>query len=177
MADTPSSLWGYRVLFVLLASVLAFIQLLPLDPGPGQFPGPDLLLLLALFWTVVRPALLPVWLLALVFLASDLLLMRPPGLWTALAILGCEFLRSRRVVLRNAPFPVEWALLAVVITAMTVANALILSIFAVPQPSFGLTVIRMVFTIAVYPLVVILAGRAIGLSKPSGEREAMGARR
>ncbi|MEM9427101.1 MAG: rod shape-determining protein MreD [Pseudomonadota bacterium] len=177
MADAPSGFWGYRVLFVLLASLLVFIQLLPLDPGPGQFPGPDILLLLALFWTVVRPALLPVWLLAVVFLASDLLLMRPPGLWTALAILGCEFLRSRRAVLRNAPFPVEWALLAVVITAMTVANALILSIFAVPQPSFGLTVIRMVFTIAVYPLVVILAGRAIGLSKPRGEREALGVRR
>ena len=177
MADTPSSLWGYRILFVLCASVLAFVQLLPLNPGPGLLPGPDVLLLLALFWTVVRPALVPVWLLALVFLLSDLLLMRPPGLWTALAILGCEFLRSRRAVLRNAPFPVEWAMVAVVIAAMTVVNVLVLSIFAVPQPSFGLTVIRMVFTILAYPLAVILAGRAIGLSKPSGEREALGARR
>ncbi len=176
MAEGVSGIWGYRVLFVALAALLAFLQLLPLDPGPGQLPGPDILLLIALCWTVVRPALVPVWLLALVFLVSDLLLMRPPGLWTALAVLGCEFLRSRRVLLRNAPFPFEWLLVAVVIAAMTVANTLILSMFAVPQPTFGLTVIRMVFTILGYPLVVILAGRAIGLSKQTGERETMGVR-
>ena len=177
MAEGVSGLWGYRVLFVLMAGLLAFLQLLPLDPGPGQLPGPDILLLIALFWTVVRPTLVPVWLLALVFLLSDLLLMRPPGLWTAMTILGCEFLRSRRALLRNASFPVEWLLISLVIAAMTVANTLVLTIFAVPQPTFGLTVIRMVFTILSYPLVVILAGRAIGLSKPTGEREAMGARR
>lgn len=177
MVESVSGLWGYRVLFVLMAGTLAFLQLLPLDPGPGQFPGPDVLLLIALFWTVVRPSLVPVWLLAIVFLLSDLLLMRPPGLWTALTILGCEFLRSRRVLMRNASFPVEWLFVAIVIAAMTVTNTLVLTIFAVPQPTFGLTVIRMVFTVLCYPLVVVLAGRAIGLSKPTGEREAMGARR
>ena len=177
MAERIAGLWWYRGLFVLFGGLLAFLQLLPLNPGPGQLPGPDLLLLCALFWTVVRPALVPVWLVAAVFLFSDLLLMRPPGLWTAFAILGCEFLRSRRVLLRNAPFLVEWLLVGSVVAAMTVANVLVLTIFAVPQPTFGLTVIRMIFTILAYPLVVILAGRALGLSKPGGEREAMGARR
>lgn len=177
MADSVGDVWWYRLLFVLMAAFLAFVQLLPLDPGPGQMPGPDILLLCALFWTVVRPALVPVWLLAVVFLMSDLLLMRPPGLWTALTILGCEFLRSRRVLYRNAPFVMEWLLVAVVVAAMTVANVIMLSIFAVPQPTFGLTVIRLIFTILAYPLVVVLAGRAIGLAKQSGERDAIGAGR
>ncbi len=177
MADRMAGLWWYRTLYVLFAACLAFVQLLPLDPGPGQWPGPDLLLAITLSWTILRPSLLPVWLVAAVFLVTDLLLMRPPGLWTAFAVLGCEFLRSRRVLLRNAPFPIEWGLATSVITAMTVAHVLVLSIFAVPQPTFGLTVMRLVFTVMAYPVVVFLAGRAIGLVKASGSGETLGAGR
>ena len=154
-----------------------FLQLLPLHPGPGTLPGPDVLLLVVLSWTIMRPDLVPVPLVAAVFLAGDLLLMRPPGLWTALTILGCEFLRSRRTLLRNTSFAVEWSIVAVVVAAMTIANVLVLTIFVVPQPAFGLTVIRMLFTILAYPLVLILVGRAIGLGKPKGERDSLGARR
>ena len=136
-----------------------------------------MLLLVVLSWTIMRPDLVPVPLVAAVFLAGDLLLMRPPGLWTALTILGCEFLRSRRTLLRNTSFAVEWSIVAVVVAAMTIANVLVLSIFLVPQPAFGLTVIRMLFTILAYPLVLILVGRAIGLGKPKGERDSLGARR
>lgn len=177
MAEPSRGLWRYRALFVALAAMVIFVQLLPLDPGPGQLPGADILLLIAFSWTVLRPRVLPVPLLAAVFLVADILLMRPPGLWTALAVLGCEFLRSRRILLRSAPFPVEWLLVAAVIVAVTVANALILAIFAVPQPSAGLTVIRMVFTMAAYPLVLILAGRAFGLRKSTADRDALGAGR
>jgi len=176
MAERLSGLWLYRGLFVGFAAVLIFVQLLPLHPGPGRLPGPDVLLLIALCWTIRQPSLVPVWLLAAVFLVSDLLLMRPPGLWTALTILACEFLRGRRVPLRSATFAVDWLAVAGVIAAMTVANTIVLTIFAVPQPTFGLTVIRMIFTILAYPLVVVLAGRALGVSKASEDREGLGAR-
>ena len=176
MADRTSGVWFYRSFFVLLAAVLIFLHLLPLHPGPGRLPGPDILLLIALAWTIVRPVLVPVWLLAAVFLMSDLLLMRPPGLWTALTVLACEFLRTRRAPLKTSTFLVEWLAVAGVITAMTVVNTLVLSIFAVPQPTFGLTVIRMVFTILAYPVVFVLAGRAIGLSKSTEDRDGLGAR-
>ena len=176
MADRAAGFWGYRTAYVVFASFLIVLKLLPIDPGPGQLPGPDLLLVLTLSWVVVRSDLLPVFLVAAVFLISDLLLMRPPGLWTAFTILACEFIRTRRVLLRNAPFLIEWVLIASVITGMTVAQTLVLSIFAVPQPAFGLTVIRLIFTILAYPLVVLLMGRALGLSKTSGERESIGGR-
>ena len=176
MADRIAGLWWYRALFVLIAISVMFVQLLPLHPGPGQLPGPDVMLVLVLSWTIIRPELVPVLLVASVFLVFDLLLMRPPGLWTALTILGCEFLRSRRILLRGASFPVEWLLVACVVTAMTFANAVILALFAVPQPALGLTLIRMLFTIAVYPLILLLAARPFRLRKAKGERDKFGAR-
>jgi len=177
MADRVRTVWGYRVLFLCLGAAIVFVRLLPLHPGPGAIPGPDILMLLALAWVVLRPELLPVWLLAAVFLMADVLFMRPLGLWAALVLLGTEFLRSRAYALRDASFFVEWLVVSLVILAMTVANGLILGIFAVDQPTLGLTLIRMLATILAYPLVVILGGRAFGLKKLApGETDRLGQR-
>ncbi len=177
MADRAGQVWTYRATFVLLVALVVFVQLLPLHPGPGRLPGPDIILLIALSWIVMRPDYVPVLLLAFVFLLTDLLLMRPPGLWTALAVLAGEFLRNRQLQLRATPFITEWALIAGLIVAMNVGNALILGIFGVTQPAPGLVVLRMVFTILCYPLVVILAGRAFGLRKVrAGDQDRIGMR-
>lgn len=177
MAERTGQLWTYRATFVFLVALVTFAQLLPLSPGPGAMPGPDIILLIALSWIVMRPDFVPVLLLAVVFLLTDLLLMRPPGLWTALAVLAGEFLRTRQAQLRAASFITEWALIGGLILAMTVANALILATFGVTQPSLGLTILRMVFTILCYPLVVILAGRAFGLRKVrAGDQDRFGQR-
>ena len=74
---------GAVLTFVALSSALAVVRLLPIDMQPMPLPGPDLMLCLVLAWTIRRPDLLPVWLVAVVMLAADLLLMRPPGLWAA----------------------------------------------------------------------------------------------
>ena len=177
MADQPRSVITYRVTFVLLVAAVMFAQLLPLRPGPGGIPGPDIILLIALAWIAMRPDYVPVLLLAVVFLILDLLLMRPPGLWTALAVLAGEFLRGRQAQLRAASFPTEWALIAGIIVAMTLANVVILAIFGVAQPSLGLTLLRLIFTILCYPLVVILAGRAFGIRKVrAGDQDRFGQR-
>ncbi len=177
MADRATGRLGYRLLFVALAGAVAFVQLLPLDMGPGKLPGPDVLMLLAFAWVIMRPDYVPVHLIAAVFFVADLLFMRPPGLWTALVVLGTEFLRARSFTLRDTPFPLEWLLVAVVITAVFLANALILGLFGVTQAAFGLTLIGLVATIVAYPLVVILAGRAVGLKKiVPGEVDRLGHR-
>lgn len=177
MAERSGQLWTYRATFVFLVAAVTFAQLLPLSPGPGSMPGPDIILLIALSWIVMRPDFVPVLLLAAVFLLTDLLLMRPPGLWTALVVLAGEFLRSRQAQLRAASFIAEWALIAGVIVALTVVHALVLALFGVTQPSAGLTTLRLVFTILCYPLVVILAGRAFGLRKVrAGDQDRFGQR-
>ena len=55
MADQPRSVITYRVTFVLLVAAVMFAQLLPLRPGPGGIPGPDIILLIALAWIAMRP--------------------------------------------------------------------------------------------------------------------------
>ena len=118
MAEHAGGLWGHRLTFLGLAALIAFVQLLPLDLGPGGFPGPDVLLLLALSWVVMRPDYVPVTLLAVVFFLADLLFMRPLGLWTALVILASEFLRVRSFTLRDTPFLLEWLQVAAAITVI-----------------------------------------------------------
>lgn len=165
MAERVGNLWTYRLLFLGLAAAVSFAQLLPLSPGPGRFPGPDILLLIVFAWTIMRPDFVPILLIAGVVLAADFLHMRPPGLWTALTVAGSEFLRARHMQLRATSFLSEWVLVAALIAAMTVVNAVVLTLFLVQQPAFGLTVIRMILTILAYPLVVVLAGRALGIRK------------
>ena len=177
MADRDTSLWMYRALFVALFVAVAFVQLLPLEMGPGQIPGPDILMLLAFSWVVMRPDYVPVFLIAAIFFVADLLFMRPLGLWTALVVLGTEFLRNRSFTLRDTPFPIEWLMVSGVIVAVFLANMLALGLFAVIQPSLGLTLIGLIATILAYPLVVILAGRAFGLRKiVPGEVDRLGHR-
>ncbi len=175
---TVTRRWTYWGLFLGLSALIIFVKLLPIQPGPGRIPGPDVLTLFALAWIVRRPDYVPVLLVATVFLMADILFMRPPGLWTALVILGLEFLRARSVNMRENSFLGEWLTVAGVIAAMTFANAVVLTIFIVDQPGLGQALIRMISTILVYPIVVALAARGFGLKKIApGEVDQLGHKR
>ena len=173
----PVGRWRYRLLFAGIVCFLFFVQLLPLDVGPGGLPGPDVLLLLAIAWVLRQPDFVPVTLIAAVFLMADILFMRPLGLWTALVVLGIEFLRARSVAVRDWSFVVEWLMVAATITAIFVVNALILAIFVVDDTPLGLVLIHLITTILAYPLVVLFGARAMGLRKIApGEVDILGHR-
>lgn len=171
------SVWIYRGLFVLLALALLFLRLLPIGGEAGAWPGPDFLLCVMLAWVTQRPDHLPVLLIAAVVLAEDFILMRPPGLWTALVLLATEFLRARSALTRELGFTAEWLLIAGVMIAMMVVNRLVLAVAFVGQPGFGFVFAQTVGSILMYPVVVVLLRLAINLRKPStGEVDAMGRR-
>lgn len=177
MAERAPKVWRYRVLLLVLVSLVAFVLLLPLGSRAGGIPGPDVVLLIVFAWIIMRPDFVPLVLAAGIFLAADLLFMRPIGLWAALSVIGAEFIRSRRIQLRDATFLFEWLLVVTVIAAMTLVNGLVLSLLAVEQPNLGLTLIRLIFTAITYPVVVILAGRAFGVRRLSStELDRMGQR-
>jgi rod shape-determining protein MreD len=169
--------WVFRAVFLLLAVFLLFIRLLPLGNAPGSLPGPDLLLCLILAWVIRRPEFLPMPMVLIVMLAEDLILMRPPGLWTAIVVLATEFLRGRVALTRELNFLVEWMLISGVMLGMILAYRLVLGLAFVPQPAFGFAVVQVLWSIALYPLIVGLSRLILDLRKPAmGEIDSFGRR-
>ncbi|WGV16152.1 rod shape-determining protein MreD [Fuscovulum ytuae] len=172
-----SSVWLYRLVFLGLAAAFLFLKLLPLGSVAGEWPGPDILLCLIFAWVVRRPDFLPVPLIAAVLLLEDLLLMRPPGLWTALVILATEFIRSRAALTRELGFVTEWLLVAGMMAALLISYRLAFAFAFLPQPSFGFALVQTVWSILCYPLVVAASRLAFDLRKPAtGEVDAYGKR-
>ncbi|MGR3520379.1 MAG: rod shape-determining protein MreD, partial [Roseovarius sp.] len=98
-------------------------------------------------------------------LAMDLLLQRPPGLWAALTLLGCETLRRRASALRDLTFLVEWATVAGTLAAMTLAYRLVLAMLLVDQAPLGLSLMQLLSTLIAYPLVAALSHLVFGVRK------------
>ncbi len=172
-----TSHWGYRLLFIGLALLLLFLRLLPLGSNAGRFPGPDLLLCVIMAWVMRRPDYLPVWLIAAVVLAEDLILMRPPGLWTALVVMTSEFVRSRAALTRELNFVIEWLLVSGLMVAMLLAYRLAFTLALLPQPPFGFAVVQVTWSVLAYPLVVVASRLVLDLKKPAtGETDDYGRR-
>lgn len=158
-------LWVRRAGFVLLAFAITLVQLIPLDLRPASWAAPDLLLAMTCVWVARRPDYLPVYVVALVFFMTDLLLQRPPGLWAALVVLLSEAIRRRHSDLRSMPFLAEWGFVALGLGAITLANRVILAIVMLPQAPLGLTAMQLVGTIAVYPVGVFVAHYLFGVAR------------
>ncbi len=179
MASTSSArTWSMRAAFPAIALLLIFFHLLPLSTLPSRWAPPDLLMALAMAWSLRRPDFVPAVLLGATLLMADMLYQRPPGLYALLVVLGCEFLKSRVLPHRETAFAAEWLAVAVVMGGIVVLNRTILTILAVAQPSLGLTLIQALLTIAAYPLVVIVSQHLMGVRKLSpAEAEVLGSRR
>lgn len=153
------------VLFALIALAFLLIRLLPLSPGTIRWPGPDLTLCLAFIWILRRPEQIPVLLIAAVFLIEDLLLMRPPGLWSAIVILGSEAARMREPRWREQPFVVEWFRVTFLIALMMFAYRFAMALFFIPRPPFGQAILQLIATAIAYPGVTLAARWLLGLTR------------
>jgi rod shape-determining protein MreD len=178
MADRPDARrWIGRLTYTLIALVLIFVQLLPLETMPKSWSPPDILLALTLVFAARRPDFVPVLLIAAVFLTTDLLFQRPPGLWTAIVLIFTEMLRSRANRLRNVPFTLEWGTVAFGIAAMTLANRAVLAMLMTPQAPLSLSLIQMAMTVLAYPLVAGVSHFVFSVGRPApGEVDSLGHR-
>lgn len=171
------SLWIYRLTFFAIANAILFWHLLPLSHDAGRLPGPNWMLALAFAWVMRRQDYAPIWLIAIVILIEDFLMMRPPGLWTALVVVACEFIRMRSVLMRELNFVAEWALISGLMLGIVLVYRIIFAITFLPQVSFGFALVQVLWSIAAYPLVVFVTRYVLALHKPSmGEVDAYGRR-
>lgn len=210
MMDTlsPFRLWMMRAAFLLLAMLLLFFHLLPIetqpvalfqpellpplsdiDPaearlrellnqgGARYLIAPDLLLAFAFAWSVRKPEYVPAVLLCAVFLLTDLLLQRPPGLWALLALIACENLKLRGRVLRDSSFGPEWLAVTIWLIAILLLNRIVLSLVLVPRPDLKLSLIELAVTIVTYPAVVLVTHAFMGVRKAApGDLDSFGGR-
>ncbi len=159
--------WIYATAYFGVCAVIILAHLLPIDLVPGRFPGPDLLICITFAWVLRRPHYVPTLLIALVFLLTDMLFLRPPGLWTALVVLGVEFLRSREFSLREQSLMAEMLTVAAVFVAMALCYRLVLAIFLVPQPGLWITALQVLATLLCYPVIVGLSRLIFGVGRLS----------
>ncbi len=155
--------WSKRALFILIAAVIAFVHLMPLDTVPGGWPAPDLMLALTFAWALRRPAYVPVLLVAAVFLLTDLLFQRPPGLMAALVVAAAEWLKGRSRTMRDAPFMLEVTTIVAALVAVALLYRLGLAVMLLPLPPFPLTVAQLVFTALSVPGVIVISHYLFGV--------------
>jgi rod shape-determining protein MreD len=174
---SAARVWGMRAMYLALALVVIFANLLPLDFQPRVWAGPDLLVALTFAWVLRRPEFVPALAVGLVFLLADLLFLRPPGLFAALMVLGTQTLKTRSRNLRDQSFLMEWLAVAGVFLTLSLANRLVLAVLLIPQAPLGLTIIHVVMTLICYPLVVMISQLVFGVRKAApGDLDRLGQR-
>lgn len=146
--------WGFALLFLGLSATVIFFRMLPVGPVTGSWPPPDLIVLIGFAWVLRRPDFVPVVLFAALLLTAELLFLNPPGPATAFAVVGLEFLRGRAGLMREQPFPLEWASVAAVLALMFLGERIVLAVFFVAQAPVGLSLMGLVINIVAYPVVV-----------------------
>ena len=160
-----SRLWTMRLVFGLLILCILFLHLLPLQTAGGGLIWPDFVLCFALAWSVRRPEFVPAVLLAGVFLLSDLLLQRPPGLWAVLALIACEKMKGQSRSLRDAPLATEFVSVGLWIVGVGIAYQIILAITLVDGTPMIPALIQIIVTVLAYPLVVAITHGLLGVRK------------
>lgn len=168
-------LWGMRALFVLIALVILFFHLLPLDPTPKRWAGPDILTAVVFAWAVRRPDYVPILLVAAVMLLADFMLQRPPGLWSVLVVCAAEWIKSRERRQRETTFALEWMTFAGTLLLITVIYRFVLTVLILAPGTLSLTTTQFIATILVYPLVVGVSYFLFGIRRAApGDMDRLG---
>jgi len=165
IAKSSQHLWTYRAIFLCFCLTIISFKLLPLTLDQLRFPSPDILLAVTLSWLLRQPSVVPMVSIVAVFLLSDFLFQRPPGLWTLLVLLVSEGLRHERAKMTEFPFLVEWGLFAVAVFALLLMNRIALFVLMIDTDKLGIVLAHGIVTVGIYPAVVALSKYGLGLRK------------
>lgn len=143
-----------------LTLAVVVIKVVPLRLPAYAVIAPDLVLMAVFYWTVHRPDLLRAWGAFAVGLLDDILTGTPLGVSSLVLLLVHWTIISQHRLFRGLSFALLWfsfALIAAGAKLVTVALALVVG-HGLIDPTIIFA--QYAFTIAVYPLVSLLMGRA-----------------
>lgn len=152
--------WARAAAPLALTLAVVIVKLVPLRLPAFSVIAPDVVLMAVFYWTVHRPDLLRSWGAFVVGLLEDILTGTPLGVTSLVLLLVHWTIIAQHRVLRGLSFALLWAAFAVTAAgakALIVALALVISHGRVdPTILFA----QYAFTVAFYPLVSLLMGRA-----------------
>jgi rod shape-determining protein MreD len=176
MAERSATrLWTMRAVYPGLALLILFAQLLPMQGVTTRIAGPDLLVALTFAWALRRPDYVPMLSIAAVMLLADLLMQRPPGLWSALVLLAAEWLKVQDRRIRGNTFFAEWLTVAAALLVIAVLYRLVLGLMVVGPGAVSLHAMQYGMTLLAYPIVAAISHLAFGVRRSApGEFDPVG---
>ena len=166
MAEAPAQrLWTMRGIYLGLAVLIPVYHLLPLSIAPAGWAPPDVLFALSYAWAVRRPDYVPTLALVIALLLADFLLQRPPGLWTALALIAIEWAKARERRQAENTLAVEWVTFGISVVLMVLTYRAVLLLTVTDAGPLFLSSMQALFTIMIYPLVVLTSHFIFGVRR------------
>ena len=150
--------FAHQVIYFCIGLLIIFFQILPLQTTPQTWSGPNILLVFFAANVSKRPEVTSSFLIASIFLIEDFFLMRPPGLMSALTVLGFYFLKRKFQNQEVNSFIFGWGSVAACLTIILLLYYFISVLLFIPSAGFKLTLMELLMTLALYPVFSALIG-------------------
>ena len=150
--------FAHQVIYFCIGLLIIFFQILPLQTIPQTWSGPNVLLVFFAAIVSKRPEVTSSFLIASIFLIEDFFLMRPPGLMSALTVLGFYFLKRKFQNQEVNSFIFSWGSVAACLTIILLLYYFISVLLFIPSAGFKLTLMELLMTLALYPVFSALIG-------------------
>jgi rod shape-determining protein MreD len=149
-----------QALPALLTMLLVVLSVVPLGLPDHALVAPGLVLVALFYWTVHRPDLLPTWHAFVVGLLLDAMSGTPFGVNALVMTLVHWAVVAQHTFFRGKSFGVMWLSFALVAFAAALVGALVALVAARVVVDPLAVLIQLVLTIAAYPPLAWLLGRA-----------------
>ena len=150
--------FAHQFIYFCIGLLIIFFQILPLQTIPQTWSGPNVLLVFFAAIVSKRPEVTSSFLIASIFLIEDFFLMRPPGLMSALTVLGFYFLKRKFQNQEVNSFIFGWGSVAACLTIILLLYYFISVLLFIPSAGFKLTLMELLMTLALYPVFSALIG-------------------
>ena len=154
------------VLPALSAVLLVMMVNLPVTLTGGLFPAPLLALTAVYFWALVRPDLMPPYIVLFVGLLEDLLSGGPAGVWATGFMAAYALVDRQRENLAGLAGIAAVLGFAVAMAVAATATFVLTWIMYMRQPPLAPLLLASVFTVLFYPPIAVVLGwvhrRAVG---------------
>ena len=162
--------FAHQFIYFCIGLLIIFFQILPLQTIPQTWSGPNVLLVFFAAIVSKRPEVTSSFLIASIFLIEDFFLMRPPGLMSALTVLGFYFLKRKFQNQEVNSFIFGWGSVITCLTIVLLLYYFISVLLFIPSAGFKLTLMELIVTLALYPIFSVLIGSLDKLNLTEAEK-------